>query len=179
MTTAAHHSRTEAIARACYRAYVDKDRGAIEALLASDFRFTSPLDNALDRQTYLRRCWPNSERMASFDVVSLAPDGDERVFVVYEAMTTDGRRFRNAELLTVRGDQLAEVEVYFGWNLPHEAETGSFVKPREEATVSSDAAKDEREIRELVRRWMEATQQGDVERVLDMMTDDVMFLVPG
>jgi ketosteroid isomerase-like protein len=34
-----------AIARAGYRAYVDKDRAAIEALIADDFRFTSPLDN--------------------------------------------------------------------------------------------------------------------------------------
>jgi hypothetical protein len=37
-----------AIARACYRAYVDKDRPAIEALIAEDFHFTSPLDNRLD-----------------------------------------------------------------------------------------------------------------------------------
>jgi len=173
MSTTAAHPRTEAIARACYRAYVDKDRSAIEALLAPDFRFTSPLDNALDRDTYLRRCWPNSQRTASFELVSIVPDGDERVFVVYEATTTDGRRFRNAERLTVHGNQLAEVEVYFGWNLPHGAEAGGFVES------SGDAANDDREIRELVRGWMEATQRGDVDRVLEMMTDDAVFLVPG
>ena len=49
-----------ALARAYYQSYVDKDRGAIEALLASDFHFTSPLDNRLDRATYFERCWPNS-----------------------------------------------------------------------------------------------------------------------
>ena len=48
------------IARACLRAYVDKDRAAIEALLDDDFHFTSPIDNALDRATYLQVCWPNS-----------------------------------------------------------------------------------------------------------------------
>lgn len=173
MPTQAPAPRTEAVARACYQAYVDKDRAALEALLAPDFRFTSPLDNALDRNTYLRRCWPNSERMASFDLVRLVPDGDEHVFVVYEATTTDGRRFRNAERLTVRDGRLAEVEVYFGWDLPHKADAGSFVGS------SGDTATDEREIRELVRHWMESTQQGDVDRVLEMMTDDAVFLVPG
>ncbi len=38
---------------------------------------------------------------------------------------------------------------------------------------------DERAIRALRDRWMSATQNGDVEAVLDLMTDDVVFLVPG
>jgi ketosteroid isomerase-like protein len=43
------------IAKRSYRAYVDKDRSAIERLLAEDFHFTSPLDNRLDRKTYSQR----------------------------------------------------------------------------------------------------------------------------
>lgn len=38
---------------------------------------------------------------------------------------------------------------------------------------------DEREIRELVSTWMEATKAGDIETVLSLMSDDVVFLVPG
>ena len=38
---------------------------------------------------------------------------------------------------------------------------------------------DEKAIHGLVRRWMEATQAGDVEAVLSLMTDDVIFMVPG
>ena len=38
---------------------------------------------------------------------------------------------------------------------------------------------DERAIRDLVARWMEATRAGDVDTVLDLMTDDVVFLRPG
>ena len=38
---------------------------------------------------------------------------------------------------------------------------------------------DEEEIRDLVHTWMTATKSGDSETVLDLMTDDVMFLVPG
>ena len=44
------HDPTE-IARASYRAYAMKDRAAIEALIADDFHFTSPLDNRIDRAT--------------------------------------------------------------------------------------------------------------------------------
>ena len=46
-----------AIARAAYEAYVAKNRAAIEKLIAADFRFTSPLDNQIDRATYFARCW--------------------------------------------------------------------------------------------------------------------------
>src|SRR3954469_9532777 len=68
-----------AIARAAYEAYVTKDRSALERLLAKDFHFTSPLDNRLDRETYFRRCWPNSKVIAGFDFVHLVMEGD-RVF---------------------------------------------------------------------------------------------------
>lgn len=40
-------------------------------------------------------------------------------------------------------------------------------------------SRDEQEIRELVAKWMAATRAGDVDTVLDLMTDDVVFLVPG
>ena len=43
-----------AVARTCLNAYVDKDRSVIEAVLADDFHFTSPIDNALDRKRVLR-----------------------------------------------------------------------------------------------------------------------------
>ena len=47
------------IVRRCFQAYVDDDRAALEQLIATDFAFTSPLDNRLDRSTYFKRCWPN------------------------------------------------------------------------------------------------------------------------
>jgi len=119
-------SDTVAIARASYEAYVKKDRAAIEALISEDFHFTSPLDNNIDRATYFERCWPNSEKVASFDFVRLVPHGGE-VFVTYEARNKDGGRFRNTEVLTVRGSQIVNVEVYFGWSLPHDAPIGGFV----------------------------------------------------
>jgi uncharacterized protein (TIGR02246 family) len=38
---------------------------------------------------------------------------------------------------------------------------------------------DERAIRELVDGWMAASRAGDIATVLDLMTDDVLFMVPG
>ena len=118
--------RNVEIARAAYDAYVTKDRVALDALLATDFHFTSPLDNRLDREAYFRRCWPNSKTIAGFDFVNLVPDGD-RVLVTYEGRNTNGHRFRNTEILTIRDAQIVDVEVYFGWSIPHQAPQGGFV----------------------------------------------------
>jgi len=38
---------------------------------------------------------------------------------------------------------------------------------------------DERTIRDLVETWMAATKRGDLATVLSLMTDDVVFMVPG
>jgi uncharacterized protein (TIGR02246 family) len=44
--------------------------------------------------------------------------------------------------------------------------------------MERDMKSDEEQIRELVSTWMAATKSGDVESVLALMTDDVVFLVP-
>jgi ketosteroid isomerase-like protein len=129
--TAANATRSNVeIARAAYDAYVTKDRAALEALLASDFHFTSPLDNRLDRKTYFRRCWPNSKVIEGFDFINVVADAD-RVFVTYEGRNTNGHRFRNTEILTVRDQHIIDVEVYFGWSLPHKVPQGGFVDQAE------------------------------------------------
>jgi uncharacterized protein (TIGR02246 family) len=38
---------------------------------------------------------------------------------------------------------------------------------------------DEREIRQVVATWMTATKAGDIETVLTLMADDVVFLIAG
>ena len=40
-------------------------------------------------------------------------------------------------------------------------------------------ADDERAIRDLIERWLQATREGDVQALLELMTDDVVFMVPG
>ena len=117
------------IARAVYDAYVRKDRNAIETLIADDFHFTSPLDNRIDRKTFFERCWPNSETTASFAFRNLVSDNG-RVFVTYELTKTTGEKFCNTEILSTQDGKLSEVEVYFGWRIPHEASIGGFVTSR-------------------------------------------------
>jgi hypothetical protein len=118
-------SPVEAV-KAPLQAYVDKDRAAIEAVIGEPYAFTSPLDNALDRQTYFDRCWPNSVNMTTMKLIHAIEAGD-RAYVVYETGTAT-KRFRNAELHTVREGRIMATEVYFGWDLPHRAAPGKFVQ---------------------------------------------------
>src|SRR5262249_59565754 len=132
MTSPTLDSATEAdpiaVAKKSYQAYVDKDRAALEQVIADDFHFSSPLDNRIDRRTYFARCWPNSENIANFRFIHLVRDGD-RAFVTYEGRTRTGKGFRNTEILTIRHGKLVEAEVYFGWSLPHDAPAGGFTRP--------------------------------------------------
>jgi hypothetical protein len=89
----------------------------IEELLSDHFTFSGPADVCIDRATYFERCWPNAEQIAAFEFERLIESGDE-VIVTYESTKTDGRRFRNTEVLTFDGDdKTCKAEVYFGWNL--------------------------------------------------------------
>jgi len=120
-------TKTE-IAHRALQAYVDSDRTALEPLIAETFRFTSPYDNGLDRQTYFTRCWPFHEITREIDFVRALEQGDD-VVVTYEMTQVSGARSRNTEVLTIRGGQIVEIEVYFGWSLPHGAEPGGFIDP--------------------------------------------------
>ena len=104
------------LARDAYRAYEIGDRELIESLIADDFAFHAPPDPELDRAGYFERCWPNAHLIESYEIVRLIEHGDE-VVVTYEGTKADGSRFRNTEVLRFEGDRIAEVEVYFGWNL--------------------------------------------------------------
>lgn len=116
------------VAHAIYDAYTAKDRATAEALIADDFRFTSPLDNGIDRERYFAICWPNSANIAGFEVVHIV-ENDEQVFVTYEAQSKQAR-FRNTEILTIRDGQIVALEVYFGWNVPHDVPIGQHRDPK-------------------------------------------------
>jgi ketosteroid isomerase-like protein len=115
-----------AITKACFDAYVRKDRSAIELLIHEEFSFTSPLDNHINRKSYFERCWPNSQHIEAFKFIHVVPF-DEKVFVVYEGKSSNGEIFRNTEIFTVHDEKISDVEVYFGWNIPHKAPLKGFV----------------------------------------------------
>jgi ketosteroid isomerase-like protein len=109
------HDRVKLV-RDAYGAYKSGDRRVVEELLTDDFTFSSPADVGIDRATYFERCWPNAELTEAFEFKRLVEAGDE-VIVTYEGKTTDGRRFRNTEVVTFEGDKICRQEVYFGWDL--------------------------------------------------------------
>jgi ketosteroid isomerase-like protein len=104
------------LARELYLAFAAGDRAAVERLLGDDFAFSSPVDPALDRAGYFERCWPGAGQGQSFEFLRRLASGDE-VIVTYEMRTPDGRRGRNTEILTFRGDTICRAEVYFGWEV--------------------------------------------------------------
>jgi ketosteroid isomerase-like protein len=118
----------EAIVRAQYEAFRDRRREDSEALLAGDFTFTSPYDDAISRDAFFERCWPNGDRFADFQIERVTPD-ESGAFVTYAATTHTGEKFRNTEYLTVSDGQIHSVDVYFGASY----RAGEFVAKKPEA----------------------------------------------
>jgi hypothetical protein len=108
-------SRTQ-LARGMYEAFASGDRELVEQRFTEDLRFSSPLDVDLDRTGYFERCWPGAGRGHTFEFVRVIEAGDE-VIVTYEQHKAEGKRGRNTEVLTFRGDRIWRVEVYFGWDV--------------------------------------------------------------
>jgi ketosteroid isomerase-like protein len=106
-------STHEAIARSMFEAFRDRRRDIAERLLSSDFTFTSPYDDAIDRETYFARCWPNGDRFAQFTIERIAADGDG-AYVTYLVTGKDGLSFRNSEYLRIAAGKISSVDVYFG-----------------------------------------------------------------
>ena len=100
--------------RAMFDAYLAGDAAAASALLADSFRFTSPQDDAIDKDAFLERCFPTAERVAWQSILELVPAGDDGVFILYEYELKAGGRHRNTEYIVVRDGPLQETHVFFG-----------------------------------------------------------------
>lgn len=93
------------------------DRAALESAMTDTFRFSSPVDDRIDKKTYFERCFPNARKLGRFELEDVVANG-ERVLVRYLAhRRLDGSRFRNTEVFTVHGGKIDSVEVYFGRDL--------------------------------------------------------------
>ena len=101
------------VVRAYLGAYESENRAAVESLLADDFTFTSPHDDAIDKATYFERCWPDGDARRDHSIESIVVEG-EKAFVTYRCDSASGKSFRNTEFLTFKGERIASVNVYFG-----------------------------------------------------------------
>jgi ketosteroid isomerase-like protein len=104
------------VVRRFREAYEAQDAAAAAALMADDFRFTSPQDDHIDKGEWLEKCFPTVDHFADNTLLQLVDAGDV-VLMRYEYGLHDGSRFRNTEATTVREGLIAEVEVYFGGKL--------------------------------------------------------------
>jgi ketosteroid isomerase-like protein len=105
-----HH---EHLIRSLFAAYLANDRQHVSAVLADEFRFTSPFDDDLDKAAYFERCWKDTGWIARHDIERIFVRGDE-AFVTYLCLATDGRSFRNTEFFTFAGGKIRCIDVYFG-----------------------------------------------------------------
>jgi len=99
--------------RALFAAYLANDRATVDAMLADDFRFTSPYDDGIDKATYFARCWRGSDWIAHHDLERICVDA-EVAFVTYRCAAKDGKSFRNTEVVVFAGDKISRIDVYFG-----------------------------------------------------------------
>ncbi len=98
-----------------YAAWGRKDWGAVDALTADDFTFSSAAgDDHISKSTYKTQCWDTQNALIDrFELQSVLDDGNE-AFVKYVCRTKKGKTFHNVEHFTFEGDKIAAIECYFG-----------------------------------------------------------------
>ena len=106
-------STIEEKVRAVFDAYRARDADAFLALLHPDFSFTSPYDDAIDRNAFMERCWPDNHSLTAHDLKHVSTDG-ETAYVLYELGTPVGETYRNVERITFRDGRLYSMEVFLG-----------------------------------------------------------------
>jgi ketosteroid isomerase-like protein len=102
------------VVRAFFRSFLEQDLAAADRLVASEFVFTSPQDDHIDRASFFERCFPTAGHFVSHQLLQVVPAEGDDVFVLYEYELEGGQRHRNAEVITVRDGHVAETQVFFG-----------------------------------------------------------------
>jgi ketosteroid isomerase-like protein len=105
----------EEIIRKWYAAWVNKDLGTFNALLADDFTFTSAAgDDHISKSAFKTQCWDTQINfIGHFDLERMTAGPDD-AFVKYLCHTTNGKSFRNVEYLRIKNGKLQSIECYFG-----------------------------------------------------------------
>ena len=106
---------TEEIIRKWYKAWVEKDEGQFEALMADNFTFSSAAgDDHISRSTFKTQCWDTQAKLIErSDLERVITSGND-AFVKYLCHTKNGKSFRNVEYLRIKNGKLESLECYFG-----------------------------------------------------------------
>ena len=107
--------KSETTIREYYAAWERKDWDSLNALLATDFTFSSAAgDDHIPVSAYKAQCWDTqSQHIERFDLLRVLAIGSD-AFVMYTCHTTRGTTFRNVEYFRMRDDKVNAVECYFG-----------------------------------------------------------------
>ena len=107
------HKNAEALVRDYYVQFQARERHAVLDMLAPDFTFTSPYDNAIDAHAYFAKCWKAQEHLKALEIQNLVVQGDD-VFVRYLGTWDNGDQWRNVEVFGLDNGRIRSLEVYFG-----------------------------------------------------------------
>src|SRR5882724_9742334 len=103
-----------------------EDWGPLDAMLADDFTFSSPVDPIpLSKATFKTNCWGTQIAFIDgFDLELVTVKGDEAL-VKYLCHTANGKSFRNVEHLRLRNQRIEAIECYFGGKLTYASAVAS------------------------------------------------------
>ncbi len=109
------NSKNEEIIRKWYAAWVNKDLGTFNMLLADNFTFSSAAgDDHISKSTFKTRCWDTQVEFIERVDLERITTGEKDAFVKYLGHTKNGKSFRNVEYFIIKNGKLESLECYFG-----------------------------------------------------------------
>jgi ketosteroid isomerase-like protein len=106
--------KNEETIRKYYAAWETKHWHSMDALLAEDFTFSSPLDDPMSKSAFKTGCWDTQIAFIDrFDLKQVVGT-DNEALVMYVCHTTNGKTFRNVEYFQLRDGKVKAVVCYFG-----------------------------------------------------------------
>ena len=105
----------EELIRKWYGAWVQKDLGTFNMLLADNFTFTSAAgDDHISKSTFKTQCWDTQINFIKDFELERITTGTDDAFVKYLCHTVNGKSLRNVEYLRIKDGKLVSIECYFG-----------------------------------------------------------------
>ena len=109
------NSTNEEIVHKWYAAWVNKDLGTFNMLLADNFTFSSAAgDDHISKGTFKTQCWDTQVQFIEYVDLERIITGAEDAFVRYLGRTKNGKSFRNVEYFRIKNGQFESLECYFG-----------------------------------------------------------------
>jgi hypothetical protein len=85
--------------------------------IPNEFRFNSPLDDHIDKTTYMKKCWPNSEQIEAYHFETLVAAEPNKVVSRYTVDWKADRSFKFPcmECIELEGGKIKRIDCYFGF----------------------------------------------------------------